>query len=429
MTEQEAIAFLEEANAHGSRLGLSALSTLLDELNRPERCLKFIHIAGTNGKGSTCAFTASILKAAGLNVGLFTSPYIMTQEEQIKVNGNSIAPKDFRRHLGHIKEAVERIKRAKKIGPTSFEIIVALSFLYFKESDCDIVVLEVGLGGLTDATNVIETPLIAAFTPISIDHSQYLGHTLKEIAQIKSGIIKPEGITLTGEQAPEVLKVLREACDANHNTFLKVNQSLVTLEVGDRDRLEIKYQHFRMSLGLIAPYQVENARLAVAIIETLISAYRYPITHNMIRKGLSETTWPARFECLSKEPVTIVDGAHNVRGVEVLCESLTCHYPKEHYRLIGIIGMLADKEVEKMLAIAEKQFEGFIVTESLNERTMSASELAGYVKALNPEKLIAIYPAVSDAVDYVKETFQDQKNVLVYFGSLYYLGKVKSLYL
>jgi dihydrofolate synthase/folylpolyglutamate synthase len=132
---------------------------------------------------------------------------------------------------------------------------------------------------------------------------------------------------------------------------------------------------------------------------------------------------------LSKEPVTIVDGAHNVRGVEVLCESLTCHYPKEHYRLIGIIGMLADKEVEKMLAIAEKQFEGFIVTESLNERTMSASELAGYVKALNPEKLIAIYPAVSDAVDYVKETFQDQKNVLVYFGSLYYLGKVKSLYL
>jgi len=184
-----------------------------------------------------------------------------------------------------------------------------------------------------------------------------------------------------------------------------------------------------MSLGLIAPYQVENARLAVAIVETLISAYRYPITHNMIREGLSKTQWPARFECLSKDPITIIDGAHNVKGVEVLCESLTCHYTQRRYRKIGIIGMLADKEVEKMLAIAMNQFDGFVVTASLNERTMSADELASYVKALSPEKLLATFPLVSDAIAYVKKTFQDENDVVVYFGSLYYLGRVRQSYL
>jgi len=429
MTEQEAIAFLEEANALGSRLGLSALRTLLDALGYPERCLKFIHVAGTNGKGSTCAFTASILTAAGLKVGLFTSPYMLSQEEQIKIGDVPISPDAFRRHLGQIKEAVMRLKREHKKMPTSFEIVVALAFLYFKEEACDIVVLEVGVGGLTDATNIIETPLIAAFTPISIDHRQFLGQTLEDIAQIKSGIIKPEGITLTGEQPPEVMRILKEACEASHNTFLKVNPELITLKEARQGHLEVMYQHFTMSLGLIAPYQVENAKLAVAIIEILISAYRYPITHNMISKGLRETQWPARFESLSKHPVTLIDGAHNVSGVEALCESLACHYTQGHYRKIGIIGILADKEVEKMLAIAENQFDGFIVTESLSERTMSADELAGYVKALNPKKLLGIFPDVSEAIAYVKQTYQEENDLIVYFGSLYYLGVVRQSYI
>ncbi len=422
MNYQEAVTFLEnlpvfepsKVKSGEQIMGLESLCILLERLGNPERKLRCIHVGGTNGKGSTVAFLRQILIEAGARVGTFQSPAIDHMTEQIRLNGQEVSEEMFARAMTEVRA------EAGDTPPSPFEMLVAAAFLCFVEAQVDYVILEVGLGGDTDATNVIPTPELAILTPISYDHMDLLGATLAEIATHKAGIIKLGGVVLTCPQEPEVMDVLQARCE-------EVGAELICAEMPScREKLNYaETQHFdlpgykNLQIALLGTYQTRNAALAVRAAELLNEGNQenlHRIEESHIREGLLHTRWPARFELIKKNPYVILDGGHNVQGAEVLCESLQYYFP--HQKVHFVTGVLADKEYQKMMRMIAPLAEKVYTITPPNPRALSAEDLAAYVRSIGVDA--EAFESLEDAVDCALEG-----DVICIFGSLYFVGKAR----
>lgn len=332
---------------------LDRMRLFLERLGNPQKVLKYVHVTGTNGKGSTVAMLRSMLMAAGLNVGSFTSPFITRFNERIALNAQPISDEDLTRLARKVEPVVQQLDQELPTGgPTEFEIDTAIMFCYFAEKQPDLVLLEVGIGGLYDSTNVI-TPLVSVITTVSWDHMKYLGDTLAKIAHQKAGIIKRGVPVVIGQLPPSALQVItKEATEKNAKIYelgkdfsaQKINQNAVKAEIiYDGGQLH----HFRSTLGLAGDYQVENAAIAITTLQIVLTKLGIPVIVADLKKGLAMTQWPGRMETVIDEPLVLLDGAHNLPGMQALVKTIRDDFSdREVYVLVAI---LADKQYELML--------------------------------------------------------------------------------
>lgn len=332
---------------------LDRMRLFLERLGNPQKGLKYVHVTGTNGKGSTVAMLRSMLMAAGLNVGSFTSPFITRFNERIALNAQPISDEDLTRLARKVEPVVQQLDQELPTGgPTEFEIDTAIMFCYFAEKQPDLVLLEVGIGGLYDSTNVI-TPLVSVITTVSWDHMKYLGDTLAKIAHQKAGIIKRGVPVVIGQLPPSALQVItKEATEKNAKIYelgkdfsaQKINQNAIKAEIiYDGGQLH----HFRSTLGLAGDYQVENAAIAITTVQIVLTKLGIPVIVADLKKGLAMTQWPGRMETVIDEPLVLLDGAHNLPGMQALVKTIRDDFSdREVYVLVAI---LADKQYELML--------------------------------------------------------------------------------
>lgn len=433
-----------------SRLGLERIDILLTLLGRPQEKLKFIHVAGTNGKGSTCAYIARILQAAGLRVGLFTSPYIERFEERIQINGQNISHEDLTQVTAEVYIHAETMGSLdKRDHPTEFELMTAVAFTYFAQQNCDIVVCEVGLGGRLDSTNVIPAPEVAVITRIGLDHTSILGDTLGAIAHEKAGIIKRGSWVVSYPQEPDAMKVVQAAADAADCTLVMPDFS--KLEIGGITRGKVvplrqfSYAEFgSLETRLLGSYQPQNAALALEVIRALCLR-GWKISEEAIREGIAATMWPGRFEVLPQnedEPIIVIDGGHNPQGAAVLAQSLEDVFPGGRFTFI--MGVMADKNYRAMLKTILPLAENLITVEPENPRALSAEDLAKAAEEVSEQLRLQspeepgdfarnigapyIYGAIDfeDAVDEALASARGYKNgVICAFGSLYAIADIK----
>lgn len=421
MDYKEARAYLEEAAKSGSVLGLESMRALLAELGDPQDRLKFIHIAGTNGKGSVLAYLSTVLKEAGFRVGRYISPTLFSYRERIQVNEEYITREALAEQTARIREAAEHMKAAGKPQPTVFEIETALAFLYFVQEKCDIVVLETGMGGDTDATNVVQTSVLEILVSISRDHMQFLGSTLAEIAGHKAGIIKPGTVVVSAAQEPEAMRVIEE----------RAAQQQAVLHIADPAKASgITYgmdaQHFSyggyegLKIRLAGIYQIENAVVAVEAVRALQSM-GWRITEAQLRRGLEKTVWRGRFTVLNQKPLFIIDGAHNRDAAKQLKASIEAYLAGR--RIIAVCGVLKDKEYEEVLQTVAPCIERMITIETPdNPRALPAKELAEAARRYIHEVHAA--DSIAEAVAESMAEAEGEDRAVLAFGSLSFLGEL-----
>lgn len=368
MTYEEALTYIHSVEWLGSKPGLSRTRELLRRLGDPQKRLRFIHVAGTNGKGSVCAMLSSVLQKSGYKTGLYTSPYLYRFNERLQINGKDISD----RQLGALTGIVARHAETMADHPTEFELITALGMLWFAQEQCDIVVLETGLGGELDSTNVIDAPELAIITSIGLDHTQYLGETIPQIAQAKAGIIKPGSSVAASGRSKEALAVFRARAEAQG----------CSLFVPDYDRLRVRHmgpdgavfdykQYESLRIALAGSYQLDNAILTVTALDVLATK-GYCISG--LRSGLAEAAWRGRFEVICHSPTVILDGGHNPQGVAAAVASLQQLYPGKAVHFL--VGVMADKDVEHMLRYTMPVAAEYICVTPPNPRALPAGELA-----------------------------------------------------
>lgn len=431
MTYKEARVYLDAMSGYGSVLGLDTIRGLLEELGNPQEDLKFIHIAGTNGKGSVLAYTSTILSKAGYQTGRYVSPTVISYREKIQVNGEWISESELIELTKEIKEAIARLETAGAPIPTLFEVETAMAFLYFKKKRCDLVVLESGLGGRLDATNIVKTTVLAAFATISMDHIGILGNTIEEIAADKCEIIKPGCKVVSTKQKPEVKKILEEKAERTGCSFTEAKPELLTIQKETYKGMDIETPDFgSLHSGLTGECQKENLATALEVIRALREE-GYEISEEAVQSGVAETKWPGRFSCLKENPPLIVDGAHNEDAAKKLAASIRRYFP--NYRIHLIMGVFKDKEYEKITALlcpdAERVYAIHLPNE---ERTLTAEKLAEEMEKYCAnvtvfEKSDAhsdLEEALQTAYEHAKkETEENKKSVVIACGSLSYLGE------
>ena len=418
MNYEEARVYLEQASKYGSVLGLESMKGLLDKLDNPQDQLRFIHIAGTNGKGSVLAYLSTILQKAGYRIGRYISPTLFSYRERIQVNGQRIEKDALARHITVIARAVEEIKRRQEPIPTVFEIETALAFLYFKEKKCDIAVVETGLGGALDATNVIKTTLLEVIAPIGLDHMDVLGKTLGEIAAQKAGIIKEGTRVVTAAQEPEAREVLERVCREKNCRLRQVEpQKLKDIHYG-WDQQSFSYKQWEnVQISLAGKFQIQNAALALEAAEQLREE-SFDLPDTAVYEGMRETCWRGRFTVVSREPVVILDGAHNPQAARALKNSLEQYFSGK--KLYYVFGVFRDKDYKKIIELTAPAAEHIITVETPdNPRALPAEELREEVKRLNPavESADSVESAVEKSLK-----LMNPEDVLVIFGSLSFLS-------
>lgn len=356
MTYEQCVAYLHHPPRFPKTPSLDRIKMLMCLLGNPQESLRFLHIAGTNGKGSVAAMTASVLTVAGYRTGLFTSPYLEKFEERLVINGVPISTPSLCKHTLHIKQAVEEMEQ-KGIQLTEFELVTALGFLFFKEQNCDFVVLETGLGGRFDSTNVITAPIASAITSISRDHIRVLGENLGQIAQEKCGILKRGSCAVTtATQDPEVLEVIWNDC-SNKKILLEIPEMPSADQIWtDLTGTRFFWQDTMYEIPLLGLHQVENARLALQLIQFVREA-GYPVSIQAAKRGLAEVRWPGRLELVSQNPAVLLDTGHNPGGIEMLGRALQDYFP--NFKIHTVMGMLSDKEYRHCVMEMAKRSERF----------------------------------------------------------------------
>lgn len=421
MNYTEARVYLDEISKYGSVLGLESMKELLDRLGNPQDDLKFIHISGTNGKGSVLAYLSTVLSGAGYRTGRYISPTLFSYRERIQVDQEYIEKDALARHVTKIAAAVEDMKTAGLAGPTAFEIETALAFLYFKEKHCDIVTLETGLGGLLDATNVIRTPVIEVIASISMDHMDCLGDTLEKIAQQKAGIIKPNTLVVSAAQQPEAGKVIADTCKEKSCSLRTVDPTQLRDIRYGYDLQSFSYKAWvNVQIRLAGSYQIQNAALALEAVEALREA-GYQLSDEQVRAGMLNTVWRGRFTLLRRDPVVIIDGAHNPGAAQELKQSLELYFPgkKLHY----IMGMFKDKDVQTVIELSAPLAEDIITVETPhNPRALPAQALCQAVRGVNSHVQAA--ESIAQAVKMSLER-ADKEDIIIIFGSLSFLGEAE----
>ena len=417
MNAQEAIAYIHSFFWKGSIPGLSRTQELLRRMGNPEKKLKFVHIAGTNGKGSTAAMTASILKKAGYRVGLYTSPYIYRFNERIQVNGEQIADED----VAAVTEYVKQFAEAMDEKPTEFELVTAIGFEYFARQNCDIVVLEVGMGGALDSTNVIDTPEVAVITNIGLDHTDYLGDTVEKIAETKAGIFKSGGHAVVYRGTQGVEAVFERIC-AQRNVSLKKADfdSLVLRSHSLEGQVFDCGSRKELFLPLLGDHQLHNASVVLSIADTLIEI-GWNITEQNIRDGIRDVSWPGRFDIVGRDPLFIIDGGHNPQCIDALVVNIR-DYLKDR-KIIALTGVLADKDYGEMYRPMMPYIQEFVCITPPNPRKLEATELAEHLRRVGATA--TPYESIADGVKLaIQKAGKD--GVVLCFGSLYTIGDIKN---
>ncbi len=416
------VAYINEPRWRTMSLGLDRIRELLDRLGNPHHQLRFVHVAGTNGKGSTCSCTASILQAAGYRVGLFTSPYVERFEERIQINATTISPDDLRSTTLAVRDAAE----AMDAHPTEFELMTAVAFLYFERQQCDIVVIEVGMGGRLDSTNVIECPEVCLICPIGFDHRAYLGNTIAEIAGEKAGIIKDDAVVVSAYQLPEARDVLVAQAQQHHASLQFIDPDCI---YGANDDFSYgSYSHLRLSL--LGSYQLGNAALAIEGCAVL-QARGWDIGPDAVREGLAQVKWPGRFDLVHRDPDIIIDGAHNIQATTQLISELSQRYPARQY--IFCLGVMADKDYQDMLALIAPVAKLCICYAPEVDRALPAATLAAeFCKVLadqdpleHPQGCSVVYESSPQKVVTRALAEARDHDVICCCGSLYGIGGIK----
>lgn len=441
LTYEEARKFIEETTRFGSILGLTSMKALMEELGNVQNVIPTIHIAGTNGKGSVGTYLASICKEAGLTVGRYASPAVFDALECWQYDGVNITKDEYAYCMSQVKNACD-IVVSYGIQPTAFELETAMAFVYFAWKKPDLLLLEVGMGGETDATNVIDHPLAAVFTTISYDHMQFLGNTLEEIASVKAGIMKPGAYVFVGCQEPAVEKVLEDKYRAIQAESQQAGVLLPDMKVVNQNKLQMiseKPGEMIFSYGEIyrtkmaGHYQLKNAALAIEVMNTILPevfGIQQSDVADDIKKGIERSFWPGRFEVLSEHPLLIMDGAHNEDAAKQLAKSIENCFTNQP--LTYIIGVLADKEHKKMLEIMLPHASKVYTITPANARGLDGRLLMEEAKevcqnnglVVDIEYCSSIQEALTKATDYGKEHNQP----ILAFGSLSYLGGLKKEY-
>ena len=467
MTITEAIEYINAHTWSQWKLGLSRTEELLRLLGNPQKQLRFVHVAGSNGKGSTCAMVERILREAGYVTGFYPSPYIEDFRERIQVCGEYITEEALCRITARVRDAADSMED----HPSQFEIITAIGLLYFAEKNCNIVVLEVGLGGIFDSTNVIDAPEVAVITNIGLEHTEYLGNTLAEIAGNKCGIIKSGADVVCYENAAEVMDVVRRVCEEKGCPLHIARYSRIQLIEKGLEGQTFRFLHDPapasqdiaisadepLRLGLLGEYQLHNAATALTIVEAL-RGRGWKIPQEAVCQGLAEVRWPARFEVLSRHPLFILDGGHNPQCAEALAESLREYLPDCNSDLpdresdlpgrkadlgkkaVFLMGMLADKDYRAVIDIISPFAAGFVCLTPDSPRALPAEKLAaelqerGFYAKPCGTAAEGIKEALSLAVRLggrgcgTEDTSEEGALPVVSFGSLYMAGAVRSAF-
>lgn len=419
MTYNEALQYIHSICWKGSKLGLDRTRELLGKLGNPEKQLKFIHIAGTNGKGSCAAMLSSILEEAGYHTGLYTSPFINRFNERMQIDHQCI-PDD---ELAELTEYIRPFADGMEDSPTEFELITALAMVYFARHKCDIVVLEVGMGGELDSTNIIDVPEAAVIMAMGLDHVKELGPTMADIARAKAGIIKEGGDVVIYGGNPEADPVFEEVCAQRSAKLHKADFSAIVPGPFGLDGQSFSYGAWKdLQIPLVGVYQMRNAAVVLETVQVL-RGKGWHISDAAVASGLKNTRWPARFEVLRRDPVFIVDGGHNPHGIRATAESLQRLFPGKKFTFVT--GVMADKDVESILGLIVPLANQFFTVRPDNPRAMSAEELADRIRAMGAKAT----PCESVAAGVARAVEAEGKDgVACALGSLYMSGDVRACF-
>lgn len=416
MNYEQSLEYIHSINWTFCKPGLERISKLCEKLGHPERNLKFIHVAGTNGKGSFCSMLASVLTRAGYKTGLYTSPFIKDFNERIRVDGENISNEN----LADVTTRVRPIADTMADKPTEFELITAIAFQYFYEAGCDVVVLEAGLGGRLDSTNVIENSLLSVITGIALDHTDYLGNTVEKIAAEKAGIIKENSVVLYGGEDEAARDVISAKAKTQKSVLYGVDYKEIKNLSSNLDGTVFDYKNYKsVKINLLGLYQSKNAAEVLEAVEILRNR-GLKITEEAVLSGLENAKWPARFEIINKAPLILFDGAHNAQGISSAVESIKYYFNSE--KVYVLTGVLKDKDYE---FIAKKISEigecAFTLTPD-SPRALSAED---YAKVLTEFGVSAAsYGSIDEAFSSAYERAKKDNKPLVCLGSLYTYGNI-----
>lgn len=416
MNAEQAIEYIHSVCWKGSIPGLGRTQELLKRMGNPEKKLKFVHIAGTNGKGSTAAMTASILRKAGYRTGLYTSPYIYRFHERMQVDGVEISDED----LAACTEFVKPHADAMAESPTEFELVCCIAFEYFARMACDIVVLEVGMGGALDSTNVIDAPEVAVITNIGLDHTDYLGNTVEQIAETKAGIFKENGNAVIYRSTDSVEAVFERICRERNVSLKKADFDTLLLHSHGLDGQVFDCGERKgLALPLLGDHQLHNAAVVLSVIDTLIEK-GWQISEENIRAGLQDVRWPGRFDIVSRDPLFIIDGGHNPQCIEALVKNIQDYLAGR--RVIALTGVLADKDYGNMYLSVLPLIQEFVCITPPNPRKLDSRELAQYLRGKGAAATAceSIEAGVHTAI-----SLAGREGVVLCFGSLYSIGAIR----
>ncbi len=420
MTYQEALTYIHSISWRGSKPGLERISEMMEQLGNVQEDLKFIHIAGTNGKGSVSAMLSSVLTAAGYRTGLFISPYIMRFNERMQVNGMPISDEE----LAEIITEVQPVAESMAERPTEFEIITAAAFLWFARQKCDIVVLETGLGGRLDATNLISKNVCAVITNLGMDHTEYLGNTLGEIAGEKCGILKPGCPVVAYRSAPEAMKVIRARAKELECPVRTADFGKIKALSADLQGQTFQYKQFpELTVHLLGAHQLKNAAVALETISVLRKA-GWEIPDEAVVQGMDATRWPGRFEVLQDNPLVIVDGAHNPQGVESLIAAVKEYLPGQH--IVCVTGVLADKDWKPMMDRLKTVVSDFVAVTPDSPRALGNVRLARYLT--DRAHWVSVADDVEKGLTGALERAKATGGMVLACGSLYMAADVRRFF-
>ena len=418
MDYKEALAYINGVEFFGSKPGLTRIRELLERLGDPQKKLRFIHIAGTNGKGSCAAMTASILKAAGYKTGLYTSPYLYRFNERMQINGRQIEDDALAEIVSRVRPAAE----AMTDHPTEFELMTAAALLWYAQETCDVVVLEVGLGGRFDATNIIDAPEAAVIMNIGLDHTAVLGDTLEQIAFEKAGILKPGTDAVLFEQGEEATGVVRRRCEELGVPLHIADFSQLVSEFDSLYGQSFTYRGQPYALPLLGAHQLKNAAVVLELVEVLREK-GWKLEQGDVEHGLYAVSWPGRFELVSDEPYFVVDGGHNPQCAETVRDNLLHYFPDK--RRILLLGVLRDKDYPGLTAILDAAADEYVCITPASARALPAEELAEHLKRYG--KPVTVCGSIRDGVTEALRR-SDGDSVVCAVGSLYSVGEIRACF-
>lgn len=418
MTYDEAINYIHGVSNFFCKPGLDRIRELCHLLGNPQNSLKYVHVGGTNGKGSVCSMLDSVLRSAGYKVGLYTSPYILEFNERIRINGVNISNE----RLAFLTEKVKVFADSMTDKPTEFELITAIAFRYFMEEKCDVVILEVGMGGKLDATNIIDSPMLSVITGIALDHTAFLGDTIEQIASEKSGIIKANSPVLYGGEDLIAKRVISEYAEQIQSKFYCTDYSKLTTNSSNLNGSILNYRsRHEVKISLLGAYQPKNAAIVLDAIN-ILSDNGLHIPDEAVYEGLSSARWPARFELIQSNPTVIFDGAHNPQGIAAAVDSIRLYF--DNKKVVVLTGVLKDKDY---LTIAKSLSSialcAFTITPD-NPRALRSEKYAEILLQNGVEATPC--PSINNAVERAVNASVDNDTALVCLGSLYIYGEVLS---